>query len=246
MYSTTNINTETSNLLPYIDLQYNVVTPAPSPSRPSVVNVVKGENTITISNSDDTQSQTYQVNLPSGLELCKISTYQDYFYKDNGNWYKHSEIGKVVLNGTEYWIRNTSYPNAYYVDNYFNDIIQDADRTMYCDKFSYGGKISSSSSVAVNKFYTWTALLNRLIVGTDLFTSADDFKYWLSQNNSSIYYPLETPTNTQITDTTLITQLDNLQKAISYDSQTNISQTNEDKPFIITAEMFLSLKNVLN
>ena len=50
---------------------------------------------------------TYPINLPSGMELCKIGTYQDYFYKENDKWYLHKEIGKVVLNGSE----NYNFPN---------------------------------------------------------------------------------------------------------------------------------------
>ncbi|NLW14844.1 MAG: hypothetical protein GX038_01080, partial [Erysipelothrix sp.] len=72
------------------------------------------------------------------------------------------------------------------------------------------------------------------------------FKNWLSTHNTAVYYPLATPTITEITDTTLIEQLDNLEKAYSYDTQTNISQTNQDKPFIISYEAILSLRNVLN
>lgn len=239
LYSTTNINTTTSNLLPYIDLQYNVVTPAPSPSRPSTVNVVKGNNTITISNSDDTQSQTYPINLPSGMELCKISTYQDYFYKDNGNWYKHSEIGKVVLNGTEEgWTYEISNKRAYIsIDNSIST--SSNSDNFKCNYFL--PKISALASGNVVQYAKQYYFYNE-----DIVSSKNEWLSWLSNNNTIVYYILATPINTQITDTTLINQLDNLQKAISYDSQTNISQTNEDKPFIITAEMFLSLKNVLN
>lgn len=40
--------------------------------------------------------------------------------------------------------------------------------------------------------------------------SANDFKTWLASNPVTIYYVLATPTETQITDTTLIGQLDAL------------------------------------
>lgn len=245
LYSTTNIDTTTSNLLPYIDLQYNVVTPSPSPSRPSVVNVVKGENTITISNSDNTQSQTYQVNLPSGLELCKISTYQDYFYKDNGNWYKHSEIGKTIFTGgsDETWVyfstaQGSLFRNDYVgvsingqipISNYFVGVDGSSSRYNNTIYFNYGASplLHSTFDIVMSQFDNVT-----------------DFKTWLSTHNAIVYYVLGTPTTTEITDTTLVNQLNALKNATSYDTQTNISQTNDDKPFIITAEMFLSLKDV--
>lgn len=248
LYSTTNINTETSNLLPYIDLQYNVVTPSPSPSRPSVVNVVKGNNTLTISNSDDTQSQTYQVNLPSNMELCKISTYQDYFYKDNGNWYLHSEVGKVMVNGSEDWNRTSIGGYSRFELDGVDYLKGTAATTTpnFISNYLIAKNFTEVANGNAGVSWWWNVSRKLLIIGLGDDRTLSDFKTWLSTHNTTVYYPLETPTNTQITDTTLITQLDNLQKAISYDTQTNISQTNEDKPFIITAEMFLSLKNVLN
>ena len=60
------------------------------------------------------------------------------------------------------------------------------------------------------------------------------------------YYVLNQATDELITDTTLINQLDQMEKAYSYDTQTNISQTNADKPFILDVEAILSLKNILN
>ena len=57
--------------------------------------------------------------------------------------------------------------------------------------------------------------------------------------DSTIYYVLTTATSTQITDTTLISQLNTLESAMSYDTQTNISQTNDDLPFIISASALM-------
>lgn len=48
------------------------------------------------------------------------------------------------------------------------------------------------------------------------------------------YYPLATPTYEYITDTTLISQLEEAKK--SYEEQTNISQTNNDLPFELDVE----------
>lgn len=49
------------------------------------------------------------------------------------------------------------------------------------------------------------------------------FKTWLSTHNTIVYYILETPTITEITDTTLISQLNNLYNAKSYDDTTVIT-----------------------
>ena len=54
------------------------------------------------------------------------------------------------------------------------------------------------------------------------FTSISDFKTWLSTHNTIVYYILATPTSIEITDTTLISQLEAINNAKSYEGQTNI------------------------
>lgn len=245
IYPITNINTDTSNLLPYIDLHYNFVTPSPSPSRPSVVNVVKGNNTITISNSDNTESQNYPINL-GDIELCKIGTYQDYIYESNGNWFKKGNIGKVVLNGSESW-EYGSRPNttSSTIKVLFNYMIEN----YYSNNFIYNS--STDNRIVFSFIVSNKAMYLRLSNSLSGVTQEDSgttivekISQWLSTHNTIVYYVIETPTDTQITDATLITQLNNIKKAYSYDTQTNISQTNTDKPFIIYAEAIRSLKDV--
>ena len=48
---------------------------------------------------------------------------------------------------------------------------------------------------------------NRLIIKNTAFSTNTAFKNWLSSNNTSLYYPLATATDTKITDATLIGQL---------------------------------------
>ena len=61
-----------------------------------------------------------------------------------------------------------------------------------------------------------------------------DITAWVQANNPVFYGILATPTETEITDTVLVAQLDNLALAISYDGGTNLLQTNSDNPFILT------------
>ena len=63
----------------------------------------------------------------------------------------------------------------------------------------------------------------------------ENFKTWLSTHNTEVYYPLATPTTTEITDSTLISQLEALNGAKSYNPQTNISQENNDNASILNA-----------
>ena len=85
---------------------------------------------------------------------------------------------------------------------------------------NYSGLVGTSATKKIRVY------LSKNIAST--FNEAQTF---LTNNNLTIYYVLNTPTTTQITDQTLIGQLENIKKAVSYDTQTNISQTNNDMPF---------------
>ena len=190
------------------------------------------------------QGQTYSINL-GNIELCKIGDYQDSIVKDNGIWYLHKQIGKVVLNGSENWGNFSIEPSGLgramvSSSNVYYNSGQNTIMASNMVGVEFGGSwnktydcIATSSS---NKFIAY------LKNASDLAT----FKSILNNSNAIVYYVLATPTTTEITDTTLISQLEALENAYSYDAQTNISQTNQDNPFIISYEAILSLKNVLN
>lgn len=176
---------------------------------------------------------TYEVNL-GDIELCKIGTYQDYIYKDNGSWYLHKEIGKVVLDGSENWGTESAYTDYY---RFTNSILL--------------ANLTNSSNAMNNRFFQRISQAHGdyeyLYIQSDNGTlhiqilpsrlsgsSANDFKNWLSTHNTIVYYVLATPTTTQITDTNLIEQLESLSMANSIQGQTNISQENNDLPFILS------------
>lgn len=187
------------------------------------------------------QSQSYSINLGS-MELCKIGNYQDYFYKDSGKWHLHKEIGKVVLNGSE---TISSYVATSLSGSYqatFETITKatSTDKIILSNYFT--SALLSDRTTKTNICYTYTDGLLR--IATNLATTTADFKTWLASNNVTIYYVLATPTTTEITDATLISQLNALAEAESYSGQTNISQTNDDKPFIITAKALKDLSNL--
>ncbi len=212
---------------------------SPNPSYPQEIHVVTGDNEVIVSSGDNTQSQTYPINLGS-MELCKIGNYQDYLYKDSGKWYLNKQIGKVVLDGSENWYRWSA--NTFYITK-LTEI-----RNALSNYYTYNPTATGGGQLSNGEFFIHDSTNNNTVIfkNTGINDSIDSFKTWLSTHNVILYYALATPTITEITDTTLIEQLDNLEKAYSYDTQTNISQTNQDKPFIISYEAILSLRNVLN
>lgn len=205
-------------------------TPSPNPDYPQNVNVVTGNNTITISNEDNTSSTNYSINLGT-LELCKIGDYQDYIYKNNGNWYKKAKVVKMMLDGSEtnYAYSDSGTGGIALVSFPINDMKSGDYLEGLCDYFhnDKSGKALNSIRFGANDKRIYFYISNTI------FNSLNDFKTWLSTHNTIVYYVLDTPTYTQITDTTLINQLNNLEKAMSYKNQTNISQVNANLPFIL-------------
>lgn len=144
----------------------------------------------------------------SPIELCKLGDYQDYIYKSGDDWYVHKEIGKVVLNGSESWTVqpritsawNTSKPSTLatgetrLLSNYFSEF-----------KTSVVALVGSGIVVG-------GALNIRNITVTDGDTA--EFKTWLSNHNTVIYYPSTTSTDTKITDATLVGQLNAIDSAV--------------------------------
>ena len=155
------------------------------------------------------------------IELCKIGTYQDRIYKSlvDNNWYVHKEIGKAVLNGSE---NDWSYPSAnrFNLDNYINNYLKSEGNITYLSNyykaFEQTGTNGEFNTLVSNENYGFNATdystFNFRFKDTR-FTNVNDFKTWLSTHNINVYYILETPTETQITDTTLVNQLEALYTA---------------------------------
>lgn len=183
-----------------------------------------------------TTALPYEDNLE--IELCKIGDYQDYIYKDNTKWFIKRQIEKIVLDGTQNITLAGGTPrrfNATYTTLGIDNIKSGANATetqknyRMCDYFSY-----TSGQTTWGNYYlhnNWLVILD----GESVISDANALKTWLSNNNTSIYYVLETPEDEEITDNTLIGQLNALENARSYDTTTNISQNTANKPFIINA-----------
>lgn len=238
---------DTGNATLKIDLKGNTSQDGtPTPDYPQEIQVVTGDNTIIVSNSDNTQSQSYPVSL-GNIELCKIGNYKDRIYPLNGKWYLEKNIGKVVLDGSEVWIVHGGIASWFYydgiIDGYVLDNTQVLIKTNYYTPKAYqgvpnlvNGECSYGSSDG--------GITHRFVIKNTDYTQVQDFKNWLSTHNTIVYYVLATPTTEEITDSTLISQLEEIKEAESYSGQTNISQTNDDKPFILTATALKDLSSL--
>lgn len=177
--------------------------------------------------SDITPSTISEVQLEKGSTSSEYEPYGKV-------WYLHKEIGKVVLDGSENF---GTQNNVFTLD--FNDILTQtySERSLIVLSDFFKGQITnyrgSIEDLHIAKTIDNAKPKQIAIRYNALNNEIQDFKTWLSTHNTIVYYPLATPTNTEITDTTLISQLENT--LYSYTGQTNISQENNDKPFIIKA-----------
>lgn len=205
-----------------------------------------------LTNSNDTewepyQGSTYPLSL-NNIELCKIGNYQDYIYKKDNKWYKHKVISKRICYPTGVALKLEGTTKAYlfcslndalmsgkfyrekgFCDISYNNIIG----SMYGDKDAYGWNIEKDDSFNNNNF--------NIRFDKEKFPNLDTIKNYFKDKGVTFYYILATPTEEEITDTTLISQLNALEKAVSYDDTTNISQTNANLPFIINVEAIKKL-----
>lgn len=174
--------------------------------------------------------KNYPITLPTGMELCKIGTYQDYIYKSGENWYKHSAIGKVVLDGTESgWNTASTGNHGYGIKNYVEAYRTNDEILWYCNYFkgiAYNDRyVDGTTFIGVND--------NNIIFCDYSVSDLAGFKTWVSTHNIVFYYVLATPTDVLITDTTLINQLNQIENAAGYDGITYITTTNENDLAII-------------
>lgn len=186
----------------------------PSPNNPITVQIVTGTQSISI--NDGVNDAEYNISLGS-IELCKIDGIHDYIYKSGDNWYVHKEIGKVTFNGTENWTRaNTRTSGKYKMgyDNlsglYVHPTISTETMLGYSSHFE--ARTEQQLNNLMDGFSGNTAGTKIFIYNSEHNTTTDDFKTWLISNNVTLYYALVTPTDTQITDSTLISQLNNVNK----------------------------------
>ena len=170
---------------------------SPNPDYPQNVNVVTGEQTVTVSDGGG-NTQTYTIDLGS-TELCKLGNYQDYIYKSGDDWYVHKETLKYVYSDSSQTVYfDSSIPRT----SFYRP-------TGILTSVSYCNQLTSGDSATTNNVYNIAA--ERIFLrANEKMTSAADWNTWMGQNPLNFYFALATPTDTKITDNTLIGQLNSL------------------------------------
>lgn len=159
------------------------------------------------------------------IELCKIGDYQDSIYKSGGKWYVRKEVGKITLDGSldESIVSGGTATSGKVRFNITVSGVADiggSEVASYSDNF-----------VGITRNDTWNCVQG-VALGQNLIQiyceatsgyNLDQFRTWLGSHNTTVYYALATPTDTEITNETLLAQLEALAAAIMYNPQTNIT-----------------------
>ena len=194
-------------------------------------------------------SQTYTIDLNT-TELCKIGDYQDYIYKNGDDWYVHKATARVDVSSLSGWFASGSY--AYKTRNGMSDILpassDSATAVGLCNAFS----ASTTNLVYAGSVDYGFALPGAggtgILIRNKNVTSLADFTTYLSNNPVYGYFALATPTDTKITDATLISGLDALADALGYKDKTiiTVSATGTNLPAILEVSAYRnSLAGVL-
>ena len=183
------------------------------------------------------QNTKYPISL-GNIELCKIGDYQDYFYKNNNKWYKREVIGSVTLDGSENWQKSLKAGVTRYFQNTTPQSIKytsgvSTNLLLVCSNYFLGitQNASDNNGIGIAPYNSAGCLLN-LSVDTS-FDTVEKLKTFIANKKPIYKYVKAESTDIEITDTTLISQLETLKTAMSYTEQTNISQINNDIPFIL-------------
>lgn len=186
---------------------------SPSPDYPQPIQTVTGTQTIAINGTD------YPLDLGT-IELCKLGTYQDYIWKDQDQWKIHKAINKqrmssfnweryIQANQTRFRVLSVNIPSSssradYVMSEYFH-YDSSANQVGVC--FAYNAQI-------------W------LIFADNTTTTQEEFSNWIATNNDPyMWHVFDTPTDTAITDATLISQLNAIASASLENGSNTITNT---------------------
>lgn len=180
---------------------------------------------------------SYQPFIGGKLELCKIGTYQDYIYKSGGNWYVHKVVRHLSLAIND--MDNTdAYPGWKNQTQLKSDLGTSSGGQIYTDTSmitNIAGIVTSSSRSVTKNFNSNNAIL---LLPIDYYGSSFTQTYWKTNYANLVvdfYYGINgTITDIQITDSSLIAQLEALLAANSYDPTTIFTASSEYLPAVLS------------
>ena len=170
----------------------------------------------------------------SPIELNALGNYNDYFHKTDGKWYLHKATGTANLGDLE-WSNASACAVSTKAWTHSPTLIG----TILPSNNATVGNMLSTKFVVAKANEVWAGIDNRIAVDVNSYVaifSTTITEYTATQiktvlNGTIIVFALATPTETEITDATLISQLNALSKAKTYDGSTTIVQEGTDAQF---------------
>lgn len=174
------------------------------------------------------QEQQFPIDIPFNMYSGKP-------YKVNGKWYRPIEYGKYVFTGQEVFSKHSSTSNNAFYINPSNNPIKDAklpaNNNINCECYSNNFSSNSVNNLVFKGLMgIGISSVNDIYCATSLngISTIADFKAHLAEQYAKrtplyVVYPLAEPYAEEITDTTLIEQLEAFNTAELYDGVTNIN-----------------------
>lgn len=202
--------------------------PSPNPDYPQPIQTVTGLQTISINGTD------YPLDL-GNIELNGLGDdgngnplYKDRIYRDGEDWKVHKATDRLIFDGSSYsWSPHATIPGGF--------VLSYNSRSPLYGLLAVGSpsyKSECSHFLFNRDSVTWTgdgkcgfnAQGAFWCINSDV-TTLNDFLAWMEENNPELVYPLATPTDTVITDQTLIAQLEAIRTASLQNGTNTITNT---------------------
>ena len=114
-------------------------------------------------------------------------------------------IKKITVDGSEAWVKSTSYQGNYYVLGLLSDVKYPGPNAISNSLILVYNTTQLSANDLCFMFDGSAGSYNVNIKNTSM-TTVDQFKAWLQANPVTIYYELKTPTETSFTTASLVTE----------------------------------------
>lgn len=192
----------------------------------------EGYINITISNSNNTQSQEFTI--PCQQPMRSIGNVRDEFVKQDGIWYEKHNLRQRILNGNENWISQTQ--TGFYRYGLSDSVINN--ETSYASQIiiksdSFKGITFNDRNSDTNEtiYAVSNGQQHNLFINTKTYTSLNDFKNWLTGNNIEVIYLLNQPNYIECTQEQT-EALESIIRAYTYEPITNINSTDETPAYL--------------
>ena len=212
-------NPESDMYTPYIWIPYHIENKRAFYSynnlRMRATLVLNGENTDFV----EFENNSLFASLPM---LHKVGNYQDRIYAKDDKWYLEKNTATKILNGSENWIKTAELENTFICQNIINATKNYDDA--YFSHFNNIKRYPNTDKTGAIRGDNGT----NVAFCMNNIPNITSFKNWLNQNNVTVLYPITQPITTEVTDSTILAELNKLIEARTYDGLTNISVTGTD------------------